>query len=113
MTPMEERRRVLAARLLARALALPPTDPLRETAEASAPSRLTVVVQALRTLGRQMLAIRTVDSGAPGCVSLAPRFGLRALRISEEIFLHLVVIHATKIVVNPTLLRLYCAVKRR
>ena len=55
LAPIEERRKVLAARLLARALALTPTDPLRETAEASAPSRLTSV-RRWRALGRQRLA---------------------------------------------------------
>ena len=55
LAPMEERRKVLAARLLARALALPPNDPLRDTAEASAPSRL-ASVRGWRELGRQMLA---------------------------------------------------------
>ena len=84
LTPMEERR-ILAARLLARALSLPPTDPLRETAEASAPSHLTVV-RGWRTLGRQMLHIRAADSGAFGCVSLASRFDLRALRILKGYF---------------------------
>ena len=32
LAPVEERRKVLAARLLGRALAFPPTDPLCETA---------------------------------------------------------------------------------
>ena len=53
--PVEERRKVLAARLLGRPLALPPTVPLRGTAETTAPSRLSSV-WGWRTLGRQMLA---------------------------------------------------------
>ena len=52
---MEERRKVLGARLPGRALALPPTEPLHETAEATAPSRLSSV-RGRRTLCRQMLA---------------------------------------------------------
>ena len=55
LTPVEERRKVLAARLLGPALALPPTDSLRETAEATAPSRLSSV-RGWQTKGRQMLA---------------------------------------------------------
>ncbi|KAF0311140.1 putative RNA-directed DNA polymerase from transposon BS [Amphibalanus amphitrite] len=43
LAPMEERGWTLAARLLGRALALPPGDPLRATAEASAPARLASV----------------------------------------------------------------------
>ena len=54
LAPVEEWRRALTARLLGRALAFPPTDPLRETAEATAPLRL--LVRGWRTLGRQMLA---------------------------------------------------------
>ena len=53
--PMEELKKVLAVRLLGRALALPPSDPLRETAEASVPSRLSSV-RGWWKLGRQMLA---------------------------------------------------------
>ena len=55
LAPVEERRKVLAARLLGGALALPPTVPLHETAETTAPSRLSSV-RGWRTLGRQMLA---------------------------------------------------------
>ncbi|XP_043234483.1 uncharacterized protein LOC122387897 [Amphibalanus amphitrite] len=43
LAPMEERGWTLAARLLGRALALPPGDPLLATAEASAPARLASV----------------------------------------------------------------------
>ncbi|KAF0308789.1 Retrovirus-related Pol polyprotein from type-1 retrotransposable element R1 4 [Amphibalanus amphitrite] len=70
LAPMEERKKVLAARLLGRALALPPTDPLRRTAEASAPSRLSSV-RGWRTLGRQMLA--EVEVTAPIEPVLPPR----------------------------------------
>ena len=55
LAPVEERKKVLAARLLGRALAFPPTDPLRQTAEATAPSRLSSV-RGWRTLGHQMMA---------------------------------------------------------
>ncbi|KAF0309815.1 Retrovirus-related Pol polyprotein from type-1 retrotransposable element R1 4 [Amphibalanus amphitrite] len=70
LAPMEERKKVLAARLLGRALALPPTDPLRRTAEASAPPRLSSV-RGWRTLGRQMLA--EVEVTAPIEPVLPPR----------------------------------------
>ena len=53
LAPVAERSKVLAARLLGKALALPPSDPLRATAEAEAPSRL-ASVRGWRTLGHQM-----------------------------------------------------------
>ena len=40
LAPMEERKWTLSTRLLGKALALPPEDPLRVTAEASVPARL-------------------------------------------------------------------------
>ena len=52
---MEERSWTLAARLLGRALALPSGDPLRATAEASAPARLSSV-RGWRLRGRQAWA---------------------------------------------------------
>ena len=60
LAPVSERREVLAARLVGRALALPPDDPLRKTAEATAPERLKSV-RGWRTLGRQSLT----EAGVP------------------------------------------------
>ena len=46
-------------------------------------------------------------------VSLAVRFNFQTIRYSECVFLKLVVMHTTQLVVNPTLLSLHCAMKRR
>ena len=53
LTPVSARRDTLAARLLTKAYSLPPADPLRIIAEASAPRRLSTVT-GWRELGRAM-----------------------------------------------------------
>ena len=71
LAPVEEWKKVLAARLLGRALAFPPTDPLRETAEAKAPAWLSSV-RGWRTLGRQITAeanvTSTIEPVLPSCI---------------------------------------------
>ena len=62
--------------------------PLRETAEAPTPLRLTVV-WGWRTLGRQMLAIQAADTRGAWLCLAGSRFDLQALRIFKEIFLHI------------------------
>lgn len=53
ITPVSVRRQTLAARLLAKATALPQDDPLRRVAEATAPERLSTVM-GWRRLGREV-----------------------------------------------------------
>ena len=55
--------------------------------------------------------IRAADSVALGCVALAPHFNFQTLSFSEDIFETGGDPH--HLVVNPTLLSLPCAIKRR
>ena len=61
LAPVAERRLALAARLLAKARALPEGDPLRRVAEASAPSRLSTVT-GWRTLGSEVWRAAGVEA---------------------------------------------------